>query len=234
MSSDRLFQLDPYIFPLFSVTQGQEIVHVHRFLGTGFWIDQEGHFLTCKHIFESMKPEELPTIGQPFGEKSDRFIPVLKFMAHPKFDVAVGRAPKSKERGVLARYEGPVGLGLDVQAFGFTDSGKVGRSYELDVRLLRGYVTRHSEDSLGLPSPSLLEVSFGSPSGFSGSPLLINTEVVGVLYRNVETKLEAYSVSEATEGQSQFREVAYRIYEYGIAHRLSDLLPFLKQCGAQV
>jgi hypothetical protein len=135
---------------------------------------------------------------------------------------------------VLSRYAGAFGLGLEVQAFGFTDSGKIGGSYELDVRLLRGYVTRHSEYSLGLPSPSLLEVSFGSPSGFSGSPLLVNTEVVGVLYRNVETKLEAFSIHETTEGKSQFREVAYRIYEYGIAHRFSDLLPFLKQCGVCV
>lgn len=62
----------------------------------------------------------------------------------------------------------------------------------------------------------------------------MNTDVVGVLYRNVETKLEAYSVSEVTEGQAQFREVAYRIYEYGIAHRLSDLMPFLEQCGARM
>ncbi len=231
---DRLFQLDGYIFPIFSVTQGEEILHVHQFLGTGFWIDDEGHFLTCKHIFESLTTGQLPAIGQPFGQKTDRFIPILKPDSHPKFDIAVGQAPKSTVGGVLSKYEGTFGLGLDVQAFGFTNAGKVAHSYQLDVRLLRGYVTRHSEDSLGLPSPSLIEVSFGSPSGFSGSPLLVNTEVVGVLYRNVESKLESYSVNETTEGQSQFREVAYRIYEYGIAHRLSDLLPFLKQCGVRI
>jgi hypothetical protein len=231
--TDRLFQLDGYIFPIFSVTQGHGILHVQRFLGTGFWIDDEGHFLTCKHIFESLGPNQLPAIGQPFSQKSDRFIPILKTDSHAKYDVAVGQAPKGAVRGVLAKYQGVFGLGLDVQAFGFTDSGKVGQSYELDVRLLRGYVTRHSEDSLGLPSPSLIEISFGSPSGFSGSPLLVNTEVVGVLYRNVETKLESYSVHETTEGQAQFREVAYRIYEYGIAHRLCDILPFLTQCGVK-
>ncbi len=231
---DRLFQLDGYIFPIFSVVQRHGTLHVQRFLGAGFWIDDEGYFLTCKHIFDSLEPDQLPVIGQPFSQKSDRFVPILKSDSHAKYDVAVGQAPKSAVRGVLAKYQGTFGLGLDVQAFGFTDSGKVGQSYQLDVRLLRGYITRHSEDSLGLPSPSLVEVSFGSPSGFSGSPLLVNTEVIGVLYRNVETKLEAYSMHETTEGQAQFREVAYRIYEYGIAHRLSDLLPFLKQCGVRV
>lgn len=105
-------------------------------------------------------------------------------------------------------------------------------SYQLDVRLLRGYVSRFSPDSLGLPSPSLLEVSFGSPSGFSGTPLLVGREVVGVLYRNVDSKLEAYSINETTEDGSHFKEIAYRIYEYGIAHCLSELAPFLDECCA--
>jgi Trypsin-like peptidase domain len=231
---DQLFQLGGYIFPIFSVTKGKEILHVQQFLGTGFWVDKEGHFLTCKHIFESLEVGQLPAIGQPFGQKTDRFIPILKSDSHPKFDISVGQAPKKTVGGVLKKYEGTFGLGLDVQAFGFTTAGKVVGSYQLDVRLLRGYVTRHSDDSLGLPSPSLIEVSFGSPSGFSGSPLLVDTEVVGVLYRNLESKLESYSVNEVTEGQSQFREVAYRIYEYGIAHRLSDILPFMKQCGVRI
>lgn len=132
MSSNHLFQLEGYIFPIVSVTQGQGIVHVHRFLGTGFWIDQEGHFLTCKHIFDSLEAEQLPAIGQPFGDISDRYIPVLESKAHPKFDVTIGRAPKGKVGGVLRRYQGPFGLGLDVQAFGFTDAGKTGQSYDFD------------------------------------------------------------------------------------------------------
>lgn len=232
--ADRLFQLDSYIFPIFSVTQDGNSLHVHRFLGTGFWIDDEGHFLTCKHIFYSLNSGQLPAVGQPFRGKSDRYIPILESKLHPKYDVAVGIVQKKSAGSVLSRYTGALGLGLEVQAFGFTDSGKIGSSYELDVRLLRGYVTRFSEDSLDLPSPSLLEVSFGSPNGFSGSPLLVNTEVFGVLYRNIETKLEAFSIHETTEGQSQYREVAYRIYEYGIAHRFSDLIPFLKQCGVHI
>lgn len=232
--TDKLFQLDGYIFPIFSVTEGEEILHVHKFLGTGFWVDTEGHFLTCKHIFDSLETGQLPAIGQPFGQQGDRFIPILKSNSHPKFDISVGQAPKSAVGGVLKKYERAFGLGLDVQAFGYTNAGRMADLYQLDVRLLRGYISRHTEDSLGLPSPSLIEVSFGSPSGFSGSPLLVNTEVVGVMYRNLESKLESYSVSETKEGQSEFREVAYRIYEYGIAHRLSDLFPFMKQCGVRI
>lgn len=229
--ADTHFPLDPYIFPLFAVTQDNAELKVGRFIGTGFWISSEGHFLTCKHVLESLVPGQLPAIGQPFGDRRDHFVPVLSSKAHPRYDVAVGTAPNSAVKGILPRYKGIFGLGLDVQAFGFTDAGRVSRAYDLDVRLLRGYVSRFSQEPLGLPSPSLIEVSFGSPSGFSGTPLLVGTEVVGMLYRNIESKLEAYSIQETTEGESQFREIAYRIYEYGIAHSLADLDPFLKDCG---
>ncbi|MGB7991117.1 MAG: serine protease [Candidatus Methylophosphatis roskildensis] len=230
---DNTFLLDKYIFPLFAVTQGGPELQVKRFLGSGFWADEVGHFITCKHVLDGLAKGELPVIGQPFSDRRDHFIRVLSSVSHPTFDIAVATADIIEPKSALPLYRGPLGLGLDVQAFGFTDAGRECTSYQLDVRLLRGYVSRHSPDSLGLPSPSLLEVSFGSPSGFSGTPLMVGTEVIGVMYRNIETKLEAYSIQETTGGQSQFREVAYRIYEYGIAHSISDLSDFLVACNIE-
>jgi hypothetical protein len=230
--NESIFLLDKFIFPIFSVTQNETGLQLKRFIGSGFWIDTKGHFITCKHVFENVADEELPAIGQPFGNRRDHYVPILSSYAHPKFDIAVGKAPASSVTGVLAHYRGTVGIGVDVQAFGFTDAGKEQMSYQLDVRLLRGYISRCSPDSLGLPSPSLLEVSFGSPSGFSGTPLLVGREVIGILYRNVDSKLEAYSINETTENGAHFKEIAYRIYEYGIAHNLSELTPFLNECCA--
>ena len=122
-------------------------------------------------------------------------------------------------------------MGLEVQAFGYTEGGKEAGNYNVDPRLLRGHISRLANESFGLPSPSLIEVSFGSPSGFSGTPLMTNTEVVGILYGNLDSRLHAYSIQETIEGQVEHRETAYRIFEYGIAHRLSDLQQFFRQCG---
>lgn len=88
-----------------------------------------------------------------------------------------------------------------------------------------------AESAFGLPSASLIEVSFGSPSGFSGTPLLVDATVVGILYSNLDSKLEAYSIEEVAESESKYREVAYRIYEYGIAHRFADFEQFFAECG---
>jgi hypothetical protein len=226
----RPFNLAPCLFPIFSGRPGPDMLRISRFIGMGFWLDRKGHFATCKHVLQGLAPDEVPAIGQPTGPNQDHFFPVHGSKLHPTFDIAVGQAPASAVGSVLKMYEGSVGLGLEVQAFGYTDGGRAQSSYQVDPRLLRGHVTRVSEDSYGLPSPSLLEVSFGSPSGFSGTPLLVETEVVGILYSNLDSRLQAYSMEEIVEGQSQIRETAYRIYEYGIAHRASDLSSFFAAC----
>lgn len=226
-----MLQLNDFIFPLFSAAQGKDMLRVKRFIGCGFWLDQYGHFATCKHVLDLVPEGQGPVIAQPGTDRSDHFYPVQNSVAHANFDLAVGCASPKAVGAVLPRYTGPTGLGLDVQAFGYTDSGKEGASYNVDPRLLRGHVVRMAESAFGLPSPSLLEVSFGSPSGFSGTPLLVDSAVVGILYSNLDSKLEAYSIEEVADGESKYREVAYRIYEYGIAHRIADFEQFFAECG---
>ena len=226
-----MFEMSRFAFPLFSAIPEPDRVRIQRFIGGGFWLDEHGHFATCKHVLDSVAEGQVAVIGQPGGPQPDRFRPVRRAAPHERYDVAVGRAPRSAVSGVLAHYSGPVALGLDVQAFGYTEAGKEGDNYNVDPRLLRGHVSRHAPSSYGLPSPSLLEVSFGSPSGFSGMPLLVGTEVVGLLYSNIDSRLQAYSISETIDGGAEFRETAYRIYEYGIAHLLCDIQPFLTECG---
>lgn len=78
MASDSIFELAGHIFPLFSGVQVRDVYRVDRCLGTGFWVDRGGHFLTCRHVLERPKPGQLPAIGQPFSTSADRFIPILE------------------------------------------------------------------------------------------------------------------------------------------------------------
>lgn len=226
-----MFQADQYLFPLFSAKLVSGSARVQRFLGCGFWLDEHGHFATCKHVLDSVAEGETLTIGQPNGPQSDHFWPVLSSTPHPQFDVAVCRASASAVGAVLYHYEDPISLGLEVQAFGYTDGGRHGARHQVDPRLLCGHVSRFAFEPYGLPSPTLLEVSFGSPSGFSGTPLLVGSQAVGILYSNLDSRLQAYAIEESSTGASQYREIAYRIYEYGIAHSIADLQPFFAQCG---
>jgi len=230
MAEEHAFDISGFVFPLVCGRPDDDIFRIDRFIGSGFWIDSHGHFLTCKHVLDEVGEGECPAIGQPFGDERDGYIPVTGSTAHSEFDLALGRTMVKNSR-FLDAYDGPLAPGLDIAAFGFMEWGKSGDSLELDVRYLKGHVTRISEDATGLPTPYIVETSFSSPSGFSGAPLLSGSKVVGMLFGNVETKLQGYSLTEVQDGDKEFRETAYRIHEYGLAHRTSDLVRFLDACA---
>lgn len=79
---------------------------VDRFLGSGFYVDSQGHFLTCKHVLQELKPGQCPAIGQPFGEAKDRYIPVVESTIHPTLDMAVGTAKRSSPSQFLPPHPG--------------------------------------------------------------------------------------------------------------------------------
>jgi len=232
------FDLSGYIFPIVSGTPHvnsepphERVFKIDRSLGSGFWVDNQGHFLTCKHVLQELTPGQCPAIGQPFGDARDRHIRVVESKMHPTLDMAMGTAQPSSPSQFLPPHLLDIFPGLDVTAFGFTEWGKLDDSLNIDVRYLKGHVTRTSTEPSGLPTPYVVEVSFGCPSGFSGAPLLADFQVVGMLYGNVETKIQGYSLNEVQDGDKQYRETAYRIYEYGLCHRISDLVEFLASCG---
>ena len=73
-------------------------------------------------------------------------------------------------------------------------------------------------------------IAFGSPSGFSGAPLLVDFKLAGMLYGNIDVRLDAYSVLEVDEDGREYRETSSRIYEYGLSHNLGDVLEFIQSC----
>jgi hypothetical protein len=142
----------------------------------------------------------------------------------------VGTVTPSYSSKFLAPHPRDIFPGLDVSAFGFTEAGKSDGELGIEVRYLKGHISRTSSEPRGLPTSYVVEASFGCPSGFSGVPLLADLKVVGMLYGNVELKIQGYSLTETREGENLYRETAYRIYEYGLCHRISDLVGFLHSC----
>lgn len=225
------FNANGYIFPIVSARQSADgTLTINKFLGTGFWVTENGHFLTCKHVLDEVGEGMVPAIGQPFGENRDRYLPIMRSEVSPGFDIALGTARCKHKTRLLDIYDGKIGPGLDVSAFGFTDDGKKNGSIRLDARYLKGHLIRTAEATQGIPAASLMETSFGSPSGFSGAPLLVDFKLTGMLYGNIETKLQAYSILEVMEGGGKYRETVARIYEYGLSHHRDSLLSFISNC----
>ena len=165
MNDGDPFDLGGLVFPIVSGTPRDGFFAVDRFIGTGFWIDSKGHFLTCKHVLEGLKEGQNPAIAQPFGNKTDRFIRVLASEAHPKFDMAVGTAACSTPTKFLPPRLGTILPGLNVSAFGFTEWGKSGQSLSIDVRYLKGHVSRTSTERLRNNQIFLRRILKGTTAG---------------------------------------------------------------------
>lgn len=219
------------IVPVVSVIEGEKFLHVQHYEGTGFWVTSAGHFLTCKHVVEHLVGDLKPVVAAPFGESQANYTPVLSVRAHPTYDLALCYVPFDRPRTLLRPYNGIVAMGLDVHAFAFMEPEKSGQSLVLNGRLLKGHVTRMYRSAERFPASSLMEVSFPCPRGFSGSPLLARGQLVGMIYGNAESKMQTFALEELDKAGNTYREVAYRVTEYGLAHPLDDVVSFLKQRG---
>lgn len=76
------------VFPIVSVYQGPE--PTYDFLGTGFYIDSDGLFLTAKHIYQVPENEySAVMLGLPDSEAVPHRISHLKYSEN--FDIALGQ-----------------------------------------------------------------------------------------------------------------------------------------------
>ena len=100
----------------------------------------------------------------------------------------------------------------------------------IDARLLKGYVSKMHEGPDELPSPSVFEVSMPVPKGFSGAPMLVDGKVAGMVFGNIESRMQTFALEEVQEEGKHFREVAYRVLEFGRAHQLEAIVQFIREC----
>ena len=225
------FEIGNYVFPIISGEyQKDHSIKVGGFVGTGFFINSRGVFATCKHVAKSLENGQNLFLGQLSGPSAGSYLAITRVQCHPIYDLAWGVVVTKTNTNFLTPFQGSCALGLDVGAFGFTNAGKQNQSLCLEPRYLRGHISRMSESPYEFPAKSLCEVSFPSPSGFSGTALLSDSyELVGMLYGNAESKIQAYSITEVSEGNSTFTENAYRVMEFGLAHQVTDLVSIFKK-----
>lgn len=222
-----------YVFPIISGTPSTgNTMKVGRFLATGFFVNSEGGFATCKHVTEAIKEDQRLYVGQLNGPSAGDYLRIKDVRNHDKFDIAIGTVVIGRKTNFLKPYNGLFALGVDVGAFGYTDAGKENEVLGIDPRYLKGHISRLAEESFGFPTESLCELSFAVPSGFSGTAILSETyELIGMAYGNAESKFLSYSLTEVVDGNSTFLENVYRIMEFGLCHTVNDLKSIFAELG---
>ncbi|MEQ9089826.1 MAG: serine protease [Balneola sp.] len=232
-------QLNSVVFSIIAYEDVDESAVVKKLFGTGFFINNSGHFLTASHVlrdaFAYIEKSNCRLVISPKQKETENpqnlFIPIIEYEYAPNpNDIAIGKTD----------YDSPtffemkdiiVGGWKDIAALGYPISSVHESSGEFRIQqsYLKGYVRREIPRGRhqNLSNPNLFEVSFPITRGLSGAPLFVhgspNEKLIGVCRGSSQSSIVDYEFTEVHDGNKEYKEKNLRIEEYGLADDLRPL-----------
>jgi len=180
-----------YIFPIHvgQFTSDGNAFQIDRggYMGTGFFIAKNGTALTAAHCLPNLDALEAKhlTVGI-FDGKYLISRKILSCIKWDNYDIALLKVEGESDHYFDLCYE-QVLMGTDLMTFGIPEhSMREG----IEVRLLKGYVTFAGR---------FLELNFPAVRGMSGSPVLLDGRVIGVVSANSRSEYVEDQVEELVE-----------------------------------
>jgi hypothetical protein len=231
--------LQSAVVPIVLYTENDVSADIKEAIGTGFFINSSGAFLTCKHVMDGayQKGQEkgykigVVVKGDKGNSGKSYISAIVEHEDAPNpYDICLGKLNYKLDtrRMVLQPYG--VEVWQRVSTYGYPLNAVSGNptSLNINLRAQKGIVQRilaPGDLPIG-PCPSGYELSFLIGTGMSGSPLFIyageNDILIGICVSCSRTE-EIDEITEVAEGQKIFRETKLRITEFGIAHDLISL-----------
>ena len=227
--SERPHLIEEAIVPVAECELDNGLANVTRFLGTAFFIDNAGTFLTARHVLEEagvtssylgvkLDPENHP-LKNGWAKIND-----LEF-APNNLDLAIGKV----SFGTKKYFEGvgsAQGIWKKVHTCGYPESTLVrgGNRFGMPLRGIETTIQRIINSEMS-NDPRVIgktyEIGAPIPKGMSGSPLLAHNgsyfELFGVCIGNSASELVDYEHIEVDEAKGRYSERKIRIEETGIA-----------------
>ncbi|MCA8900963.1 MAG: trypsin-like peptidase domain-containing protein [Hyphomonas sp.] len=208
---------------------------MEAFLGTAFFVDGNGIFLTAAHVaseFETLdvwlcvKPNP---VDDPYKNEWAR---VVSYENAPSgFDVAVGKVAYR-----TTRYFDTMGraasIWREVSACGYPESTLIrgGTKFGMPLRGVRGHIQRTIESVPNFESPlpgKNFELSFPIAKGMSGCPLFGTSanelQLLGICVGNTVSELIDYEHLEVSDAGQRYSERKVRVEEHGVAIAIESL-----------
>ncbi|HEY5371071.1 MAG TPA: trypsin-like peptidase domain-containing protein [Hanamia sp.] len=181
------------IFPLISFNSATKIF---KCVGTGFFIQPLGGFVTARHVFFDNNGQNLPTLyAIQTTSNQERHVRVLRhIVTHPDADIAIGFLGQRRLAGKNIKPEiaSPFTLSFDTlnagdkirtYAFPLTetqnlDNGKI--EFTFSGKWSTGEVVDFHEEGSPLVHNKCYQTTMKIDHGASGGPVLKNDLVVGI------------------------------------------------------
>jgi len=192
----------------------------YLFLGTAFFIDNDGTFLTAKHIFpgkDSTKEHTYNAITFDLQNSQPVPCPISDLEFSHQFDIASGRVQEASDIQPLdlATKDYPVNWNVITAEFSRThpeqmEDGKVALTFEPCFR--KGNVMRYYKSTYPESIPTqCLELSFPALKGASGAPVVVERggSVIGMIVQNIEQELLPAQIETVTEHGEDTEQIKY-------------------------
>ena len=210
-----------------------------RFLGTAFPIAPGGGLITCRHVVEARRPDELLAI---FDNERHVLVPVdpesVVFpVSSSRLDLAFiqNALRRSKAQFFPLLEPTSITIGESIYSFGYFRSqgndlvDAVAGTGEYGY--FKGNIVNFSGSRV-TPGSTALSLSYPIVEGLSGSPVLTyhyGPKVVGMCYGNVQSRVTAREVIEYKDQSVEYKETVVRIVEFGRAHHAAGIIAFLQE-----
>ena len=233
--------LQDYVVPICSADMVDGSAELRRLLGTAFFVNSAGVFLTAKHVLQATAEAGSPGLMYGLCVKSqdanaaDTFALLTNWEFAPApYDIAIGSV-NTKTRAWFSRPEASrVAPWKDIATLGYPETAlnTAAGNFNVHPRMLKGYVQRvvdAGEIDLISPHPHCYELSFPVTSGLSGSPLFApekgKQQLIGICVGSYSAEVTEYHSTFVDDDGSRYEERSVKIEQIGIAE---DIFPLLE------
>lgn len=203
------------VFPIISVRNIPK--PQYGFLGTGFFVNASGLFLTAKHVCKGVENESNAVMPATLTEKTPAQYEISNLRFSEEFDIALGEVHgvRDIEPFNIATENAPINFDILTAEFSGTYSQQIedgSKALVLDPYYRKGQVLRYYVSTFPESSPTAcLELSFPALKGASGAPVIVENTglVIGMIVGNIQRDLLPSQIERVTNGQKVIEDVKY-------------------------
>ncbi len=213
-------------------------------LGTGFFIDANGSFLSAGHVFKNNPLPKGRAYSVTTFQKGVEFYRVVDLKYSEKFDMAIGRAEGATVPRFLNIADKDCELNLDLLTVEFSNvTSRALPSGATEIGVIPSfhkghavsYRTSHFPD---LEGANIVELSFPALKGASGAPIVIAEgesagTVIGMVLGNLERHLLPAQVEKVEGETGEPTETTYYFLPHGYALGWQHLREFMEAVGTK-